>query len=66
MLSTLAALVRGTMLVVVPGGVLRSQTARKFLTFGLLRKLGALSDDAPNPIVGVVHKRPRDASDLDV
>jgi superfamily II DNA or RNA helicase len=66
MLSTLAAFVRGTMLVVVPGDVLRSQTARKFLTFGLLRRLGALSDDAPNPIVGVVHKRPRDASDLDV
>ena len=39
MLSALAAYAREPMLVVVPSDALRSQTARKFLTFGLLRWL---------------------------
>lgn len=64
MLSVLACYVRGTMLVVVPSDPLRSQTARKFLTYGLLRDLGVLALDAPNPIVGVVTRRPRSVDDL--
>ena len=64
MLSALANFIRGPLLVVVPSDILRSQTARKFLTFGLLRELGALSLDAPNPIVGIVTKRPRSSADL--
>jgi superfamily II DNA or RNA helicase len=66
MLSALAAYVRGPMLVVVPSDVLRSQTARKFLTLGLLRKLCVLNSDAPNPIVGIVTKRPRSVADLEI
>ena len=66
MLATLAAYVRGPLLVVVPWDLLREQTTRKFLTFGLLRRLGVLSDDAPNPIVGVITKRPKSVADLDI
>jgi superfamily II DNA or RNA helicase len=64
MLSALAAYVRAPMLVVVPSDILRSQTARKFLTFGLLRKLGVLDEGAENPIVGVITSRPRTEADL--
>tara|TARA_R110002049_G_scaffold66689_1_gene173973 strand:+ start:2848 stop:6162 length:3315 start_codon:yes stop_codon:yes gene_type:complete len=66
MLSALAAYVRGPLVVVVPSDVLRSQTARKFLTFGLLRQLKVLAPDTPNPIVGVVTKRPRTLEDLEI
>lgn len=64
MLSTLAAYDKGSLLVVVPTDALRSQTARKFLTFGLLRKLGALAKGAGNPLVGVITKRPTKVEDL--
>ena len=66
MLSALAAYVRGPLLVVVPSDILRTQTAHKFLSFGLLRKLHALGPDAPNPIVGIVTKRPRTSADLEI
>ncbi|MFL6846316.1 MAG: DEAD/DEAH box helicase [Allosphingosinicella sp.] len=64
MLAALAAYVRQPMLVVVPSDALRSQTARKFLTFGLLRWLKVLAPDAANPIVGMVTKVPKTAADL--
>jgi superfamily II DNA or RNA helicase len=66
MLGALAGYVRKPMLVVVPSDLLRSQTAGKFLTFGLLRKLGVLADGAENPIVGVVTSRPRSVADLEI
>jgi superfamily II DNA or RNA helicase len=66
MLSALAAYDCRSILVIVPTDALRSQTARKFLTFGLLRKLGALEPMALNPIVGVVTKRPKSIDDLDI
>jgi superfamily II DNA or RNA helicase len=66
MLSTLAAYDKDRILVVVPTDALRSQTARKFLTFGLLRKLGALAEGAGNPLVGIITKRPTKVEDLDV
>jgi len=67
MLSVLAAYVRqGPLLVAVPTDVLRSQTASKFVSFGLLRQLGVLLPDAPNPIIGVVTKRPRSIEDLEI
>ncbi len=65
MLAALVAFNPGVLLVVVPTEVLREQTAKKFATLGLLRKLGTLSHEAANPIVGVMHRRPRDASDLE-
>lgn len=66
MLAALAAYVRGPLLVVVPWDLLRTQTAEKFLTFGLLRRLKVLHSDAPNPIVGIVTKRPTSIDDLDI
>jgi hypothetical protein len=64
MLASLAALIRGPLVVAVPSDILRSQTARKFMAFGLLRKMGVLAADAPNPIVGVITKRPKSVADL--
>ena len=65
MLATLAAFMNGTMLVVVPNGPLKAQTIGKFTTFGLLRELGVLPGDVPNPVVGVINKRPQTAADLE-
>jgi superfamily II DNA or RNA helicase len=67
MLCTLASQVGGgTILVVVPSDVLRWQTALKFVSFGLLRGLGVLTDAALNPVVGVVTKRPTSVADLEI
>lgn len=67
MLATLAAFIRsGPLLVTVPSAILRDQTAGKFRTFGLLRKLGVLMPEAPNPVVGIVTRRPRSLEDLDI
>lgn len=66
MLAALAAYLRKPLLVVVPSDALRSQTARKFLTFGLLRFLKVLSEDGPNPIVGLVRKVPKTQEDLEI
>lgn len=66
MLGVLVTYVDGTLLVVVPSNVLREQTARKFMTLGLLRRLGNLADTALNPVVGVITRRPRRRDDLDL
>lgn len=66
MLSVLAAYRPGVILVVVPSEILREQTAHKFSTFGLLRALGVLRSDVPNPIVGVLQRRPKKAADLEL
>lgn len=65
-LSVLAANRCGPMLVVVPSDVLRKQTADKFISFGILRQLGVLAAEAPNPIVGIVTKRPHDIKELSI
>ncbi|MFW7247483.1 DEAD/DEAH box helicase [Enterobacter sp. BNK-34] len=64
MLATLAAYSNQPLLVVVPWDTLRTQTANKFVNFGLLRSIGVLENDVPNPIVGVMKKRPKSISDL--
>ncbi len=66
MLATLVAHSPGTLLIVVPSKVLRNQTATKFLTLGLLRSLGNLEAESPNPVVGIITKRPRDETDLTI
>ncbi len=66
MLAALAAFGRTPLLVVVPWDALRAQTAQKFLTFGLLRKLKVLPEDVLNPIVGVITKRPQTVEDLEL
>jgi len=66
MLAALAAFGRSPLLVVVPWDALRAQTAQKFLSFGLLRKLKVLPEDVPNPIVGVITKRLQTTEDLEL
>jgi superfamily II DNA or RNA helicase len=66
MLATLAAYVRKPLLVVVPWKALRGQTANKFLNFGLLRALKVLTPNAPNPIVGVLKKIPKNTAALEM
>lgn len=66
MLAVLAAFGRSPLLVVVPWDALRAQTAEKFLTFGWLRKLKVLPEDVPNPIVGILNKRPKTPEDLEL
>ncbi len=64
MLATLVARTRGLVLAVVPSDPLRSQTARKFTSLGLLYELGLIPDDCRRPVVGVVTRRPQSADDL--
>jgi superfamily II DNA or RNA helicase len=66
MLAALVAYRLDNLLVVVPSKVLRNQTARKFLTLGLLRQLKNLPDIARNPIVGIITKRPQSEEDLKI
>lgn len=66
MLAALAAYMRKPLLVVVPSDALRSQTARKFVTFGLLPHLKLLHPDAPMPIVGIVNKVPKSIEALEI
>lgn len=44
-------------LVIVPTDALRQQTADKFLSYGLLKIIGAIGD-LPNPIVGTLSSKP--------
>lgn len=64
MLAAFAGIASGTTLVVVPSKSLRRQTAEKFASLGLLRELGVVAGDVPNPVVGVLTRRPKDADDL--
>ncbi len=64
MLTCVVGLACSPTLIVVPSDALRSQTARKFRTLGLLRQLGVLPEDAPNPIVGIVNKRPHSKEEI--
>jgi superfamily II DNA or RNA helicase len=64
MLSVLASQRKLPIIVGVPSKALRKQTARKFLTFGLLRKLKLLPADIPNPMVGILEHQPKNEDDL--
>ena len=66
MIASLIAYRPGPILIVVPSKVLRDQTAEKFITLGLLRSLGNLNESIRNPIVGIIKRRPKLESDLDI
>lgn len=66
MLAALVTFMRGTVLVVVPTKALVEQTAKKFLSLGLLRKLGHVPMDIQNPIIAVIDRRPKSRDDLEV
>ncbi len=57
MLAVSVASYGNRVLVIVPTDALRQQTADKFREYGLLRRLGVLTD-APNPVVGVLIGKP--------
>lgn len=65
MLALLARERLARLFVIVPSGALRDQIGDKFLTMGLLKKLGALAADAPLPIVGRLEHKPRDVAEVD-
>lgn len=66
MLSMLVSQQCKKLLVVVPTDALRTQIANKFLTLGILRTLTAISDQARNPIVGILKARPKTRSEVDL
>lgn len=51
-------------LIIVPSDLLRKQTAEKFLTLGILQKIGVIGHDALAPTVTALLKTPNDLSDL--
>ncbi len=53
------------LLVLVPSDALRTQTFNKFVQFGILRKLGVLSDTALNPVTGMLSRGPRSTNELE-
>jgi len=53
-------------LVIVPTLDLKEQISEKFMTWGMLRKLGVIPPNAPNPIVLVLNKILPEASDIDI
>ncbi len=66
MLAAMIALRPGPILVIIPSLALKRQTFKKFLTLGLLRKLGVIPRDLRNPVVGIVDSRPRSDADLEI
>lgn len=66
MLAALVTEAKGLVIVAVPTRALREQTVKKFLTLGLLRKLGCLNERVANPVVGIVERRPKTAEDLKI
>lgn len=52
-------------LVIVPTRELKDQIAEKFMSWGMLRRLGVLPDEAPNPKVLVLRKTITESSHLE-
>ena len=65
-LSVLCAYRCSPLLVVVPSKALRDQTTKKFINFGLLKKLSLLQKDALYPVVGMIKKKPKTIDDLKI
>ncbi len=53
-------------LVIVPSRELKSQVADKFMNWGILRELGVIPVDTPNPTVLVLNKTIPDTSAVDI
>ncbi len=50
--------------IIVPSSLLRKQTAEKFLTFGILQKVGIIKDKALKPTVTTLRTTPKELIDL--
>lgn len=51
------------LLVIVPTNALREQISDKFITFGILKKLEALRENALHPVVGILKTRFKNANE---
>ena len=65
MLSILLSRGCPRLLVVVPTDALRTQLAEKFVTLGVLKRFGVVSDTALYPIVGLLKVIPRSEDEVD-
>ena len=50
--------------VLVPSNLLRQQTVDKFMTLGVLRQIGAISNLCANPVVGCLGSTPKNIEEL--
>lgn len=57
MIAAAVAAQSSRVLVIVPTDALRLQTADKFLSYGVLGRLGVIAD-IPNPVVGILYSKP--------
>ncbi|MDT3402250.1 DEAD/DEAH box helicase [Mucilaginibacter terrae] len=64
MLSALVAFKCERLLVTVPSDSLREQIASKFISLGLLKKFGVVSEDSLYPIVGVIKNRFKTSAEM--
>lgn len=65
MISTLISAQCQRVLVIVPTDALRTQIGGKFITLGLLRELGVVTQKACYPIVGMLKHRPISVDEVD-
>jgi len=65
MLAILISAQLKRVLVIVPTDILRTQLAGKFLTLGVLKDFGIVSDTAQYPVVGVLKHKPKDVAEVD-
>ncbi|MCE0521653.1 MAG: DEAD/DEAH box helicase family protein [Methylacidiphilales bacterium] len=66
MVATVVASSCRTVLVVVPSDALRSQTAVKFQSLGVLRAIGVIPEQARYPVVGTLRHIPKEEADLEL
>ena len=64
MVATALASQSQTVLVIVPSDALRLQTARKFQTLGVLRKIGVVPDEFLYPVTGILRGVPKNEADI--
>lgn len=65
MLSIMVSKQCPKLLVVVPTDALRTQIANKFLTLGVLKEFGVVSDAALYPVVGILRSKPKSCDEVD-
>lgn len=65
MLAVLIASQCEKLLVIVPTDPLREQIAQKFITLGILKDFGIVSEKAEYPVVGLLRHRPKSIEEAD-
>ena len=65
MIATVVSEMLGRTLIIVPSNLLRKQTADKFLTFGVLQRIGVIKESAYTPTVGMLYTTPKKSSELE-